>query len=125
MGLGAQIGLIMVEILLFIKDFEFGSKVSSSCVDQEKNVEFSDENSKPDSFPKSVKMAIVDMDEEVFASIGLVAELKRLNIAVIGTKKRISNKEQSKIKSVGCDMLLPKSSLVKNIPSLIDQLLKH
>tara|TARA_A100001035_G_scaffold242094_1_gene208401 strand:+ start:499 stop:870 length:372 start_codon:yes stop_codon:yes gene_type:complete len=123
MGLGAQIGLIMVEILLFIKDFEFGSKVSSSCVDQEKNVEFSDENSKPDSFPKSVKMAIVDMDEEVFASIGLVAELKRLNIAVIGTKKRISNKEQSKIKSVGCDMLLPKSSLVKNIPSLIDQLL--
>ena len=123
MGLGAQIGLIMVEILLFIKDFEFGSKVSSSCVDQEKNVEFSDENSKPDSFPKSVKMAIVDMDEEVFASIGLVAELKRLNIAVIGTKKKISNKEQSKIKSVGCDMLLPKSSLVKNIPSLIDQLL--
>ena len=123
MGLGAQIGLIMVEILLFIKDFEFGSKVSSSCVDQEKNVEFSDENSKPDSFPKSVRMAIVDMDEEVFASIGLFAELKRLNIAVIGTKKRISNKEQSKIKSVGCDMLLPKSSLVKNIPSLIDQLL--
>ena len=123
MGLGAQIGLIMVEILLFIKDFEFGSKVSSSCVDQEKNVEFSDENSKPDSFPKSVKMAIVDMDEEVFASIGLVAELKRLNIAVVGTKKRISNKEQSKIKSVGCDMLLPKSSLVKNISSLIDQLL--
>ena len=123
MGLGAQIGLIMVEILLFIKDFEFGSKVSSSCVDQDKNVEFSDENSKPDSFSKSVKMAIVDMDEEVFASIGLVAELKRLNIAVIGTRKRISNKEQSKIKSVGCDMLLPKSSLVKNIPSLIDQLL--
>ena len=123
MGLGAQIGLIMVEILLFIKDFEFGSKVSSSCVDQDKDVEFSDENSKPDSFPKSVKMAIVDMDEEVFASIGLVAELKRLNISVIGTKKRISNKEQSKIKSVGCDMLLPKSSLVKNIPSLIDQLL--
>ena len=122
MGLGAQIGLIMVEILLFIKDFEFGSKVSSSCVDQDKNVEFSDENSKPDSFPKSIKMAIVDMDEEVFASIGLVAELKRLNIAVIGTKKRISNKEQSKIKSVGCDMLLPKSSLVKNIPSLINQL---
>ena len=123
MGPSTQIGLIMVEILLFIKDFEFGSKVSSSCVDQEKSVEFSDENSKPDSFPKSVKMAIVDMDEEVFASIGLVAELKRLNIAVIGTKKRISNKEQSKIKSVGCDMLLPKSSLVKNIPSLIDQLL--
>ena len=123
MGPGAQTGLTMIEILLFIKDFEFGSKVSSSCVDQDKSVQFSDENSNPDSFPKSVKIAIVDMDEEVFASVGLVAELKRLNIVVIGTKKRISNKEQLKIKSVGCDMLLPKSSLVKNIPSLIDQLL--
>ncbi|GIQ98175.1 MAG: hypothetical protein CM15mP4_0120 [Candidatus Neomarinimicrobiota bacterium] len=70
-------------------------------MDQEKS-EFSDENSKPDSFPKSVKMAIVDMDEEVFASIGLVAELKRFkNIAVIGTKKESQIKEQSKIKSVG------------------------
>ena len=34
----------MENILLFIKDFELGSKVSSICVDYEKNVEFCDEN---------------------------------------------------------------------------------
>ena len=113
----------MPEILLFIKDFELGSKVSSACVDEHRNVKFSDENSDPNFFPKSVKLAIVDMDEEVFSSIGLVAELKRIGISVVGTKSRIINKEQSKIRFAGCDMLIPKSSLVKNIPSLFRELL--
>ena len=40
----------MENILLFIKDFELGSKVSSAIVDYEKNVEFCDENTSPDDF---------------------------------------------------------------------------
>jgi len=123
MGFSPSIGVKMPEILLFIKDFELGSKISSACVDRNKNVEFSDEKSDPSLFPKSVRLAIVDMDEEVFSSIGLVAELKRRGLSVIGTKKKIANKEQSKIRLVGCDMLIPKSSLVKNIPSLIREIL--
>ena len=43
----------MENILLFIKDFELGSKVSSICVDYEKNVEFCDENTSPDDLLKS------------------------------------------------------------------------
>ena len=93
------------------------------CIDQEKNVQFSDENSDPNLFPKSIKLAIVDMDEGVFSSIGLVAELKRLKISVIGTKTKITNKEQSKIRFAGCDVLISKSSLVKNISSLIGELI--
>ena len=31
----------MPEILLFVKDFELGSRLSSACVDKGKNVEFS------------------------------------------------------------------------------------
>ena len=33
----------MPEILLFVKDFELGSKLSSMCIDQDRQVEFSDE----------------------------------------------------------------------------------
>ena len=114
----------MIEILLFIKDFELGAKVSAACIGEEKNVQFSDENSDPNLFPESIQLAIVDMDEEVFSSVGLVAELKRLKISVIGTKTKITNKEQSKIRFAGCDVLISKSSLVKNISSLIRELIK-
>ncbi len=123
MGSSPRFGVKMTEILLFIKDFELGSRVSSACVDEEKNVEFSDENSNPNSFPKSIRLAIVDMDEEAFSSIGLVAELKRLGISVVGTKSRTTNKEQSKIRFAGCDVLISKSSLVKNVSSLIHELI--
>ena len=40
----------MENILLFIKDFELGTKVSSAIVDYKKNVEFCDENTSPDDF---------------------------------------------------------------------------
>ena len=57
----------MSEILLFVKDFELGSKLSSTCIDQDRQVEFSDENTDPTTFREDVKMAVVDMDENVFS----------------------------------------------------------
>ena len=100
-----------------------GSRLSSACVDNGHNVEFSDENTDPDLFPNQVKLVIVDMDESVFSSVGLVAELKRRGLKVIGTMKRINNREQSKLRSAGCDIIVPRSSLIKNMPSLLDELL--
>ena len=113
----------MPEVLLFVKEFELGSRISSACVDKEKNVEFSDENTDPDSFPEQAKLAIVDMDEAVFSSVGLVAELKRRGLNVIGTMKKINNREQAKLRSAGCDIIIPRASLVKNMPKLLDELL--
>ena len=73
-----------MNILLFIKDFELGSKVSSSCVDFGYNVEFCDEKTSPDDFVEKSILAIIDLDESVFFSVGLVSELKRHNIKIIG-----------------------------------------
>ena len=113
----------MPEILLFIKDFELGSKVSSACIDHEKNVEFSDESSDSKNFPNSVKLAFIDMDEKVFLSVGLVSELKRHGLKVVGIMKKINNRQNTKLKLAGCDMIVSKSSLVKNIPSLLSEYL--
>jgi len=37
--------------------------------------------------------------------------------------KQVNNKNQSKLKKAGCEMILPRSSLVKNMPTLIKELL--
>ena len=113
----------MPEILLFVKDFELGSRLSAACVDKGKNVEVYDENTDPDSFPDLVKLAVVDMDEAVFSSVGLVSELKRRGLKVIGTMVQINNREQSKLRAAGCDVIIPRSSLIKNISNLLDELL--
>ena len=77
----------MKNILLFIKDFELGSKVSSACVDYEMNVEFCDENTSPDDFANKSILAIIDLEEDVFFSVGLVSELKRHELKIIGSLK--------------------------------------
>ena len=113
----------MENILLFIKDFELGSKVSSACVDFEKNVEFCDDNTSPDDFIEKSLLAIIDLDESVFFSVGLVSELKRHGIKIIGTMEEVKIKQLKKLRSAGCDIVIPKSSLVKNIPNLLSELI--
>ena len=112
----------MDKILLFVKDFELGTKISSACVDLGYSVDFSDEDTDPDSFKNDILVAFVDLDENVFASVGLVSELKRKNLKVIGIMKKVKNRERSKLQSAGCEMIFPKSSVVKNIPKLLDEL---
>ena len=112
----------MDKILLLVKDFELGTKISSACVDLGYSVDFSDENTDPDSFKNDILVAFVDLDENVFASVGLVSELKRKNLKVIGIMKNVKNRERSKLQSAGCEMIFPKSSVVKNIPKLLDEL---
>ena len=112
----------MDKILLFVKDFELGTKISSACVDLGYSVDFTDENTDPDSFKNDMLIAFVDLDEKVFASVGLVSELKRKNLKVIGIMNKIKNRERSKLQSAGCEIIFPKSSIVKNIPKLLEEL---
>ena len=113
----------MENILLFIKDFEFGSKVSTVIVDYEKNVEFCDENTSPDDFVDRSLLAVIDLDEPVFFSVGLISELKRHGMKIIGTMEEVKSKDLKKLKSAGCDIVLSRSSLVKNIPKLLGELI--
>ena len=112
----------MNHILLFVKDFELGTKLSSACVDQGYSVDFSDENTDPDSFKNDILAVFVDLDEKVFSSVGLVSELKRKNFTVVGIMKKINNRERSKLQAAGCEIIFPKSSIVKNIAGLLSEL---
>ena len=112
----------MADVILFVKEFELATKLSSACVDCNYKIEIVDENTDPQNFSEEVKLSIVDMDEKVFLSVGLIAELKRRGIKIIGTMKKINNRDRSKLSSAGCDIILTKSSLINNIPKLISEL---
>ena len=112
----------MSQVLLFVKDFELGTKISSACVDQGYSVDFSDENTDPDSFKNDILAVFVDLDEKVFSSVGLVSELNRRTFTVVGIMKKINNRERSKLQAAGCEIIFPKSSIVKNIPKLLNEI---
>ena len=113
----------MAEIILFIKDFELGARLSSACVDLNHQIKFTDEKSDPLTFSPEIKLAIVDMDEEVFSSVGLISELKRRHLSVIGTMKKLNNRDRSKLQTAGCDIIITRSALIKSISRLISELI--
>ena len=113
----------MIEVILFVKDFDLGAMLSSACADLDRQIEFTDENTNPDKFSQHTKMAIVDLDEKVFSSVGLVSELKRKGLKVIGSMGSLNNREVSKFRSAGCDIVVTRASLVKNISNLIFELI--
>tara|TARA_Y100000816_G_C25647029_1_gene344182 strand:+ start:114 stop:482 length:369 start_codon:yes stop_codon:yes gene_type:complete len=112
-----------IRVILFIKDFELGSRLSTACVDSGCEVIFADENSDPASFDPTIKLAIVDMNEEIFSSVGLISELKRRGIRIIGTKTNLNNKERTKLQNVGCDIILNRNSLIKSISRVLTEFL--
>ncbi len=112
-----------IKVILFIKDFELGSRLSTACVDSGCEVIFADENSDPASFGPTIKLAIVDMNEEIFSSVGLISELKRRGIRIIGTKTNLNNKERKKLQNVGCDIILNRNSLIKSISKVLTEFL--
>ena len=111
------------KVILFIKDFELCSRFSSACVDSGYEVIFADENSDPASFDPGIKLAIVDMNEKIFSSVGLISGLKRRGIRIIGTRTKLNNKDRSKLQNVGCDIILTENSLLKSISRVLKELL--
>ena len=112
----------MNQILIFVKDFELGTRISAACVDLGYSVDFSDENTDPDSFKNNILVAFVDLDEKVFSSVGLVSELKRRNLNVVGIMNKINNKERAKLQSAGCEFIFTKSSIANSVAKLLDEL---
>ena len=113
----------MPVVILFIKDFEFSSKISSICSDLDYRIEFTDEKTDPNDFSDNISIAIVDMDEKVFSSVGLISALKNRGLKIIGTVNKINNKERSKLQSAGIDIIVTRKSLIRNIPNLFSQLI--
>ena len=108
-------------IWAFVSKDKLGTKISSSCVDLGYSIDFSDENTDPDTFGNNILLAFVDLDEKVFSSVGLVSELKRRKLKVVGIMNKIKNQDRSKLQSAGCDIIFPRSSIVKNVPKLLNE----
>ena len=67
------------------------------------------------------KLVIIDLDDSVFQTVAFVAGLRNINknMKVTGYMKVIHKETYDRLKAAGCDIILPKSSFVKNLHTLI------
>ena len=112
----------MKNIALFIKDFQKGTELSNRLVDMDIEITFSESIY---DLPDHCEIGIIDLDEEKFSNQEFIAEVKnQSSITLIGYMHKITKGLLDDYKSIGCDMILPKSSITKNIKKILIEMSK-
>ena len=108
-----------MNIGLFIKDFEFGIKISEKLSEFELSFYFCDT---PSDIMDETQLLIVDLDDINNGDAHFIRQLseKNNNARIIGFMKQVLKDQHTIFKKAGCNMILPKSSLIKNIETFID-----
>ncbi len=112
----------MIEVLLFVKKFQLGTKISEALTDLNVSVKFADgERFGLSAIDENIKLVIIDLDDSVFQTVAFVSGLRNINknMKIAGYMKIIHKETYDRLKAAGCDIILPKSSFVKNIHTLI------
>ena len=109
-------------IALFIKDFQKGTELSNHLVDMDIEITFSESIY---DLPDHCEIGIIDLDEEKFSNQEFVAEVKKQSgITLIGYMDKVTKRVLDDYKSIGCDMILPKASISKNIKKILIEMSK-
>ena len=108
-----------MNIGLFIKDFEFGIKISEKLNEFELSFDFCDT---PSDIMDETQLLIVDLDDINNGNERFIRQLsgKNKNTRIIGFMKQVLKDQHTIFKKAGCNMILPKSSLIKNIETFIN-----
>ena len=112
----------MIEVLLFVKKFQLGTKISEALTDLNVSVKFADgERFGLSAIDENIKLVILDLDDSVFQTVAFISGLHNINknMKIAGYMKIIHKETYDRLKAAGCDIILPKSSFVKNIHTLI------
>lgn len=105
---------------LFIKDFEFGTRISAKLTELNSPFEFYEKST---DVSEKTNLFIIDLDHEETGNEFLVHQLASEygHAQIIGYMKQIFKEKHDKFKMAGCRVILPKSSLVKNLSTFLDK----
>lgn len=112
----------MADIILFTSDFQLGTKLSDAITQLDKSVVFAENKGDWTSqITPETKAAILDLDDPGYGTVSHVSSLWRINkeMLIIGVMTKVQKLLHDKLRSAGCGFILPRSSLVKNLPSLL------
>ena len=112
----------MKDIALFVKDFQKGAELSDRLATVNINITFAESIY---DLPDQCQIGLIDLDDEKFGTVQFVSELNsQTKMTLLGYMEQVQKESRNKLKAAGCDMILSKASVVKNIQSLVKELLK-
>lgn len=108
----------MKRVALYVREFELGTRLADAITARGDVCSFPEPEG--GDMPEA-EVAIIDFDEAELHPFGLAQHLTEssLEVSVVGCATRVSKKLMDEAKRVGCRWVFPKSSLVRNLPSVL------
>ena len=108
-----------MNVALFIKDFQKGTELSSRLIENNLNVTFAESIY---DLPDHCDVGIIDLDNEKFGNSSFIPDLKKQSgIKLIGYMTLIKKGKQDNYKIAGCDIIISKASVLKNITNILSE----
>lgn len=112
----------MTNIVLFVRDFQKGTKLSEKLNSINLNVSFGESIY---DLPDKCSLAVLDFDDKKFNNLDFILELKtKAKIKLICYKSVLKKESHDELKNAGCDLIVTNASIVMNIENLVKNLLK-
>ena len=112
----------MTNIVLFVRDFQKGTKLSEKLNSINLNVSFGESIY---DLPDKCSLAVLDFDDKKFNNLDFILELKtKAKIKLICYKSVLKKESHDELKNAGCDLIVTNASIIMNIENLVKNLLK-
>ena len=112
----------MKNIALFVKDFQKGTELSNRLADLKLNITFAESIY---DLPDHCEIGIIDLDNDEYGNIEFIEELKNQSgLTLIGYMDKVKKGLHDDYRSAGCNMIIPKASIAKNLKSIINEIMK-
>jgi hypothetical protein len=115
----------VAEIILYLRDFEFGTKISEKLSEIGCSMVFAESKIQVEQLISELtKTIIVDLNDKQINAPEMIAYIRYTHpeIKIIGYMKTVIKQSHGDLKALGCNMILPRSSFIKNLPSVIDNI---
>jgi len=119
--------MINLKIICFFEDIDLSMDIVRICNYKNYELIFPDYNNfKKEINDISIGVVIIDMEEQKFHSVDLIDSIyKNTYFPIIGFKDKINKKIKEEANEVGCDILIDKETLKRNLDIIFEQIIKE
>lgn len=114
----------MPNVVVFVSDFELGTRIADAVSRQGYQVSFPGDNARGvEEISQDTSLTIIDLDDETYGPMDLIRRIRERypDLPIVGFLSRVRKRLHHQARDAGCTWVLPRSSLVQNLPTLIEK----
>ena len=115
--------MINPDVTAYVKGFKIATEIAKISAHLGKNIVFPNSFSlSPDDITANTELVIVDLDNKEENLLNFVSQIRSHypDIIIVGFLTHVKKRFHSEAREAGCTWILPRTSFVMNLPSLIE-----